>query len=64
MLFCLTKMRIIQSNHGVFKSFAINQSESSITYEEFLKIFLISTNQNRASMVMKFSTNLMSTNQN
>ena len=34
MLFSLAEMKIIQINHGVFKSFAINQSESSITYKE------------------------------
>ena len=32
MLFSLAEIKIIQSNHGVFKS--INQSESSINYKE------------------------------
>ena len=59
MLFSLAEIKIIQSNHGVFKNFVIAQSESRL----FLS-FLISTNQNRASIVMEFSRNLMSTNQN
>ena len=63
MLFSLAEIKIIQSKHGVFKRFAINQSESSINNRDFLS-FLISTNQNRASIVMEFSTKLMSTNQN
>ena len=63
MLDSLAEIKIIQSKHGVFKGFAINQSESSINYRDFLS-FLISTNQNRASIVMEFSTNLLSTNQN
>ena len=37
MLFRLAEIKIIQSNHGVFKS--INQSESSINYKE---IFIFS----------------------
>ena len=49
MLFSLAEIKIIQSNHGIFKS--INQSESSINYKETLS-FLISTNQNWASIVM------------
>ena len=32
MLFALAEIKIIQSNHGIFKS--INQSESSINYKE------------------------------
>ena len=32
MLFSLAEIKIIQSNHGIFKS--INQSESSINYKE------------------------------
>ena len=35
MLFSLAEIKTIQSNHEVFKSFAINQSESSINYKEF-----------------------------
>ena len=34
LLFSLAEIKFIQSNHGVFKSFAINQSESSINYKE------------------------------
>ena len=62
MLFSLAEVKIIQINHEVFKNFAISQSESSINFKQFLS-FLISTNQNRASMVMEFSINLMLTNQ-
>ena len=36
MLLSLAEIKIIQSNYGVFKSFAINQSESSIHYKETL----------------------------
>ena len=39
LLFSLAEIKFIQSNHGVFKSFAINQSESSINYK---KIFICS----------------------
>ena len=39
LLFSLAEKKFIQSNHGVFKSFAINQSESSISYKE---IFILS----------------------
>ena len=39
LLFSLAEIKFIQSNHGVFKSFAINQSESSINYKE---IFIFS----------------------
>ena len=39
LLFSLAENKFIQSNHGVFKNFAINQSESSINYEE---IFIFS----------------------
>ena len=34
MLFSLAEIKIIQYNYGVLKTFAINQSESSITYKE------------------------------
>ena len=34
-LISLAEIKIIQSIHGNFKSFAINQSESSINYKEF-----------------------------
>ena len=47
MLFSLAELKIIQSNHGVFKNFAINQSELSINYEE---IFIFSDiNQSESS---------------
>ena len=39
LLFTLAELKFIQSNHGIFKSFAINQSESSINYYE---IFIFS----------------------
>ena len=39
LLFSLAEIKCIHSNHGVFKSFAINQSESSINYKE---IFIFS----------------------
>ena len=39
LLFSLAEIKIIQSNHGVFKKFATNQSESSINYKE---IFIFS----------------------
>ena len=39
MPFSLAELKSFQSNHGVFKSFAINQSESSINYKE---IFIFS----------------------
>ena len=39
LLFSLADIKFIQSNHRVFKSFAINQSESSINYKE---IFILS----------------------
>ena len=38
-LFDQVKINIIQCNHGVFKSFDINQSESIITYREILIFF-------------------------
>ena len=62
-LFSIAEIKFIQSNHGVFKRFAINQSESSINFNKFFS-FLISTNQNRLSMVMEILINFMSTNQN
>ena len=34
LLFSLAEIKLFQSNHGVFKSFAINQSESSINYKK------------------------------
>ena len=34
MLFSLAEIKVIQANHGRFKSFAINQSESSINFKE------------------------------
>ena len=34
MLFSLAEIKVIQANHGHFKSFAINQSESSINFKE------------------------------
>ena len=34
MQFSLAEIKIIQSNHGVFKKFAINQSESNIHYKK------------------------------
>ena len=34
LVFSLAEMKFIQSNHGVFKNFAINQSESSINFKE------------------------------
>ena len=39
MIFSLAEIKIIQSKHGAFKSFAINQSEPSIHYKE---IFIFS----------------------
>ena len=46
-LFSLAEMKIIQSNHGFSKNFAINQSESIITYKE---IFIFSDiNQSESS---------------
>ena len=39
LLFILAEFKFIPSNHGVFKSFAINQLESSINYTE---IFIFS----------------------
>ena len=62
MLFSLAEIKIIQSNNGVFKNFAINQSESSIIIRNILSFSDI-INQNRAPMVMEFPINLMSTNQ-
>ena len=46
MLFNLAELKMIQSNHGVFKSFAINQSESNINYKE---IFIFSDNNQSES---------------
>ena len=58
-LFSLAEIKIIQSNQGVFKSFAINQSELSINYKEFFLFFLISTNQsfNSHRIFNKFNVN-------
>ena len=53
LLFSLAEIKFIHSNHGVLKSFAINQSESIINYMEILS-FLISTNQNRALIARNF----------
>ena len=39
LLFSLAEIKFFQSNHGVFKCLAINQSESSISYQE---IFIFS----------------------
>ena len=39
MLFSLAEIKIIQFNHGVFDSFAVNQSESINNYKE---IFIFS----------------------
>ena len=47
LLFNLAEIKIIQFNHGVFKSFVINQSESSITYWEIFIFFDI--NQSESS---------------
>ena len=41
LLIILAEIKFIQSNHGVFKRFAINQSESSITYWEIFICFAI-----------------------
>ena len=47
MLFSLVEIKITQSNQGTFKSFAINQSESSINHKE---IFIFSDiNQSESS---------------
>ena len=39
MLFSLAETKIDQSTHGVFKSSANNQSESSINYKEIFYFF-------------------------
>ena len=47
LLFSLAKLKFIESNHGAFKSFAINQSESNLNYKE---IFILSDiNQSESS---------------
>ena len=48
MLFSLAEIKIIQSNHGVFKSFTINQSESSI------KLAFAQYNQMKCAQRIKF----------
>ena len=63
LLFSLAEIKFIQSNHRIFKNFAINQSESSINYKE---IFIFSDiNQSESTFnghgIFK---NFMSTNQN
>ena len=61
LLISLAENKFIQSNHRVFKSFAINQSESSINYKvmEF-QINFMSNNQNGVLLLMGFSTILTS----
>ena len=53
MLFSLAETKINQSNYGVFKSSAINQSESSNNYQEFFDIFS-DINQSESSIFVKF----------
>ena len=53
LLFNLAEKKINPSNPGVFKHFAINQSDSSLTYDQFLS-FLISTNQNKLQWSWNF----------
>ena len=43
MLFSLAEIKIVQSNHGIFKS--INQSESSISYKEVFIFFDINQSE-------------------
>ena len=38
-LFGQAELKINQSNHGAFRSFDINQSESSFTYKEIFIFF-------------------------
>ena len=59
MLFSLAVIKIVQSNRGVFKSFAINQSESSFnSHGIFNKLFV---NQSELSSTSHgFSTVLIS----
>ena len=45
LLLSLAEIEIIQSNHGVFENFTINQSESSITYKKVLNFLFFSINQ-------------------
>ena len=47
MIFSLAEIKVIQSYHRVFKSFSINQSDSSITYREIFIFFDI--NQSESS---------------
>ena len=46
-LFGQAEIKINQSNHGAFRSFDINQSESSFTLRKFLS-FLTSPNHNQS----------------
>ena len=39
------EIKLIKGNHGVFKSFEINQSESSITYEQMFIFFDINESE-------------------
>ena len=52
-LFDQAEMKIILSNHGNFKPFDINQSESSNTYREVFIFFDI--NQSESSFYSKWS---------
>ena len=45
LLFSLAEIKFIQSNHGVFESFAINQSESSINYKKIFFCFDINQSE-------------------
>ena len=60
MLFSLAEIKIFQSNQGVFKSFAINQSESSINYREF---FFSDINQSESNFNSPGTFNKLNVNQ-
>ena len=58
MLIILAETKIIQSNNGDFKSFTINQSESSVNYNETFIFFDINQSEpsfNGHGMFKKFN---------
>ena len=60
LFFSLAERKFIQSNHGVFESFAINQSESSINCKEILVFSVINQSEstfNGQGVFNKFSVN-------
>ena len=55
MLFSLAELKIIQSNHGVFKNFAIKQSESSFNGHKNFNKFNVNLSELSSSSHLFFN---------